>query len=234
MTKVPTISVLVPVHNQEKYIGRCLRSLLAQNYPRDKFEIIVIDDGSHDRTSYALELFSDEIVLVENEKNLGLPASLNRGLSVARAPFVVRVDSDDYVNANFLHLLNLFLAENRNMDAIACDYLVVDDREEVLSRKNCLEEPIACGIMFRTEQLMEIGLYDESFLLHEDLDLRYRFLKKYKIHRLELPLYRYRRHESNITNDIDAMKHHMNNLIKKHGEDIMKQGVNIMPEKGNY
>lgn len=218
MSKTPTVSVLVPVHNQEKYIGRCLRSLLSQNYPREAFEIIVIDDGSRDRTPYALELFQDEIVLVRNETNLGLPASLNRGIRATSAPYVVRVDSDDYVNANFLSLLSLFLDNNHYMDAVACDYLMVDDREEVLARKSCLDEPIACGIMFRTEQLIDIGLYDEGFLLHEERELRFRFLQKYSIHRLELPLYRYRRHDTNITNNTEAMKLHMDNLIKKHGE----------------
>ena len=105
------------------------------------------------------------------------------------------------------------------MDAIACDYILVDDHEEVLARKNCIEEPIACGIMFRTEQLIDIGLYDESFLLHEERDLRIRFLKKYSIHRLELPLYRYRRHNANMTNNTEFHAHYMTNLIKKHGED---------------
>jgi glycosyltransferase involved in cell wall biosynthesis len=218
MTKVPTVSVLVPVHNQEKYIGRCLRSLLAQNYPRDDFEVVVIDDGSRDRTPYALELFQDAITVVRNDVNLGLPAALNRGIRATKAPYVVRVDSDDYVNAEFLSLLNLFLTNNLYMDAVACDYLLVDDREEVLARKSCAAEPIACGIMFRTEQLIDIGLYDESFLLHEEKDLRYRFLQKYTIHRLELPLYRYRRHENNISNNAGAMAHHMTNLIQKHGE----------------
>lgn len=218
MAKVPTVSVLVPVHNQEKYIGRCLRSLLAQNVLRDAFEIVVIDDGSHDRTPYALELFRDEITLVRNEANMGLPASLNRGIHAASAPFVVRVDSDDYVNANFLSVLSLFLANNHYMDAVACDYLLVDDRENVLERKSCLDEPIACGIMFRTEQLIDVGLYDESFLLHEERDLRLRFLQKYSIHRIELPLYRYRRHEANITNNAEAMDLYMGKLIKKHGE----------------
>lgn len=219
MTNLPTVSVLVPVYNQERFIGRCLRSLLSQNYPREEFDIVVIDDGSTDRTPYALELFEDEITLVRNDQNLGLPASLNRGIRATSAPFVVRVDSDDYVNAEFLSLLNLFLSNNSYMDAVACDYLMVDDREEVVGRKSCSEEPIACGIMFRTDQLIDVGLYDESFLLHEDRDLRIRFLKKYKIHRLELPLYRYRRHETNISNNAEGMTHHMDQLIRKHGED---------------
>lgn len=218
MKHAPTVSVIVPVFNHEKYIGRCLRSLMAQDYPREDFEIIVIDDGSSDRTPYALELFHEEITLIRNETNLGLPASLNRGIHAAKAPFVVRVDSDDYVNRFFLRVLGLFLSNNLHMDAVACDYLMVDDREEVLGRGNCLEEPIACGIMFRTEQLIDIGLYDENFLLHEERDLRFRFLQKYGIHRIELPLYRYRRHENNITNNTEAMNLHMANLIEKHGE----------------
>lgn len=217
MKHVPTVSVIVPVFNHEKYIGRCIRSLMAQDYPREDFEIIVIDDGSTDRTPYALELFHEEITLIRNEKNLGLPASLNRGIHASGAPFIVRVDSDDYVNAYFLRFLSMFLSNNCHMDAVACDYLTVDDREEVLMRGNCLEEPIACGIMFRAEQLIDIGLYDENFLLHEERDLRFRFLQKYAIHRIELPLYRYRRHENNITNNAEAMDQHMKNLITKHG-----------------
>jgi len=221
MAKVPKISILIPVYNQEKYIGRCLRSLLDQSYPRDCFEIIVIDDGSDDRTPYALELFKDDIVLLHSETNRGLPASLNKGIHASSSPYIVRVDSDDYVNSQFLNLLNIFLANNPYMDAIACDYLMVNDREEVLARMNCLEEPIACGIMFRTEQLIDIGLYDESFLLHEERDLRFRFLKKYQIHRLELPLYRYRRHEDNITNNTEKMEHHMKKLIEKNGDSSL-------------
>lgn len=218
MIATPTISVIVPVFNNEKYIGRCIRSLMAQDFPRHEFEIIVIDDGSSDRTPYALELFHGEVTLIRNESNLGLPTSLNRGIRASNAPYVVRVDSDDYVNKYYLRMLSLFLSSNLYMDAVACDYLLVDDREEVIARKNCLEVPIACGIMFRTEQLIDIGLYDENFLLHEERDLRFRFLEKYSIHRLELPLYRYRRHENNITNNAEAMQHHMNNLIEKHGD----------------
>jgi glycosyltransferase involved in cell wall biosynthesis len=214
----PSVSVIVPAYNQEKYIGRCLRSLLAQDFPRSRFEIIVINDGSTDRTNYALQLFKEDIRVISNDRNLGLPASLNRGVHAAAAPYVVRVDSDDYVNGQFLSLLQLFLGTNRYMDAVACDYLLVDDREEVISRENCIEKPIACGIMFRTEQLIDIGLYDETFLLHEDRDLRIRFLEKHGIHRLELPLYRYRRHEHNITNNREAMDSQMDNLVEKHGE----------------
>jgi hypothetical protein len=55
--------------------------------------------------------------------------------------------------------------------------------------------------------------------LHEDRDLRFRFLKKYDIHRVELPMYRYRRHDNNITNNGEADELHRNKLVEKHGEE---------------
>jgi len=68
--RTPLVSVIVPVYNQEQWIGRCLRSLMNQTLSRSNYEIIVIDDGSEDRTPFALDLFKDEIVLIKNENNL--------------------------------------------------------------------------------------------------------------------------------------------------------------------
>jgi glycosyltransferase involved in cell wall biosynthesis len=216
---LPIVSVIVATYNQEKFIGRCLRSLLHQTLPQESYEIIVVDDGSTDRTPYALELFHDAIVTITNEKNLGLPASINRGIIAARAPYIIRVDSDDYVNNNFLNFLYLFLDQNPSLDAVACDYWLSSDDEDWLERVDCSQRPIACGIMFRKHQLIEIGMYDESFRCHEDQDLKIRFEKKYSISRLEIPLYRYRRHENNLTNDSVAMEYHRLNLIRKHDTD---------------
>ena len=212
----PLISVIVPIFNQEKYIGRCLRSLLQQTMPHDQYEIIVIDDASSDRTPYALELFHNAIYTIRNLTNLGLPASLNIGINASNAPYIVRVDSDDYVNINFLHSLYLFLKMNPDFDAVACDYWLFDENDKWLKRFNSIENPIGCGIIFRKEQLFEIGLYDENFRIHEEQDLRIRFEKKYTISRIPLPLYRYRRHQKNLTNDKESVDHHYRNLYEKH------------------
>ena len=212
----PSVSVIIPIYNQEKWIGRCLRSLLNQSMNRTMYELIVINDGSEDRSDYALGLFEDEIKLIKNINNQGLPESLNKGIKASRANHIVRVDADDYVNEHFLFLLYEFLEQNKYMNAVACDYLVVDDKEDVMERKNCLDDPIGCGIMFKTSHLFEIGLYDEDFQLHEERELRYRFEKKYQIHRLELPLYRYRRHKNNITNDHESLEYHEKKLKAKH------------------
>lgn len=221
---IPKVTVIVAAYNQEKYIGRCLRSLLHQSMPHEDYEIIVVDDGSEDLTSYALELFCDPkesvVRVITNKVNLGLPASINLGLKASRAPYVIRVDADDFVNTNFLRFLHFYLEANEYADAVACDYLLIDDNEIEIGRCNCVEEPIACGIMFKKEHLFDVGLYDEKFLCHEEREMRIRFEKKYNIQHLDIPLYRYRRHANNMTNDIDAMKKHDERLIAKHGDAI--------------
>ncbi|MEW6387250.1 MAG: glycosyltransferase family A protein [Thermodesulfobacteriota bacterium] len=215
----PSISVLITAHNVERYIGRAIRSALNQSIERSLYEIIVVNDCSTDRTRFALEVFEDEIRLFNNDKRMGLPASLNRGIRKAKGQFIVRIDGDDYVHRDFLKVLELHLRMNENVDAIACDYLLVDDDEHVLGHKNCLEEPIACGIMFRIEHLIDLGLYDENFLCLEDEDLRIRFLQKYEIERVKLPLYRYRQHEKNMTADNHKMEYFKTMLNQKHSRE---------------
>ena len=206
------ISVIIAAYNSEKYIGRCLRSLLNQTaniVPNNKYEIIVINDGSKDKTQFAIDLFrkpnDEKIITIQNDKNLGLPASLNKGIMKSRGEYVVRVDSDDYVNINFLSVLSFYLDSHRDSNAVACDYVLVDQNEEVIKTISSKEFPIACGIMFRKENLIDIGMYNPIFKCNEDKELRIKFEKKYKLSQLNLPLYRYRRHKNNMTNDSDKI-----------------------------
>ena len=220
--KRPCVSVIVTAYNQEKYIGRCIRSLIQQTMPSDEYEIIIVNDGSTDLTQYTIEQFSNgfqsTIKVFKNSTNIGLPASLNIGIRASEADFIVRVDSDDFVNENFLTFLYQFLIQNPDLDAVASDYYLTDNEEKVLRRCNCQEEPIGCSIMFRTHQLIEIGLYDEEFRRLEERELRRRFEQKFQIARLEIPLYRYRQHETNITNDMAAMKKYEKKLASKFRE----------------
>ncbi|HWH05877.1 MAG TPA: hypothetical protein VNT23_05510, partial [Gaiellaceae bacterium] len=140
-----------------------------------------------------------------------------RGVRSADSRFVVRVDADDYVHHDFIRVLRLFLELNSHMEAIACDYMTVDEHEEHLAHVNALEEPIGCGIMFRKDRLIEIGLYDESFLMAEDVDLRLRFERNWPIHRCELPLYRYRLHGENMTRAVAEHESHKARARRKNG-----------------
>jgi glycosyltransferase involved in cell wall biosynthesis len=222
MSKIPTVSIVVAVRNQERYIGRCIRSILNQTYPREDYEVIVIDDASTDRTRYALELFDGEIKVIHNAERKGLPGSLNVGIKSARGRFVVRIDGDDYVHVEYVNVLSMHLTLNPWMDAVCCDYHLVGDHDQVLERISSAERPIGCGIMFRIDQLVELGLYDEQFLSHEDRDLRIRFLEKHQIHHIALPLYRYRRHDENMTNNHGEMNQYLKELEAKHGIDKVK------------
>ena len=210
------VSVIIPTYNRAKYIGRTIRSLLDQSWAKDNYEIVVINDGSTDQTQVILDVFSDSVKIINLPQNMGLPHALNIGIKQARGEFVVRVDDDDYLHEDFLKTLCNFLEMNKDFDAVCCDYLLIDDKEQVIERKNSEKDPIACGIMFRKDQLIDIGLYDEKFLCREDEDLRKRYIQKYKIQRIELPLYRYMMHSENMTGYKEKMDFFKKELENKH------------------
>jgi len=220
MTDTPIISVIMPAHNEERYVARAIRSVLNQSFGANRYETIVVDDASEDRTGFAVGLFGDGVRILQNLSRLGLPASLNRGIRAARGKYIVRVDADDYVTSDYLHILYRFLEDNTDYDAVACDYFLVDEHENIIARRNCLEDPIGCGIMFRTDQLIAIGLYDPVFRLLEDEDLRIRFLKNYNIVRVPLPMYRYRRHDGNMSSDANIDAAYRARLRTKHKRGI--------------
>ena len=198
MQKSFLISVVVPVLNAEKYVGRCLRSLKAQNLNKRNFEIIIVDDGSTDNSIKEIKKQkTSNIKIIKNKKNLGLPVSLNIGIRAAKGMYVVRVDADDWVHKNFLDIMANFLFINMNIDAVACDYIISNKKEISLRTENCEKKPIGCGIMFRMQHLLDINLYDEKFKFAEEKALRKEFLKKYSITRIPLSLYHYRHHEKN-------------------------------------
>ncbi len=211
------VSVIVPVYNQDLYVTRCIRSLLHQSIDPKEYEIIVINDASTDNTENVLKPYLENIRYMANPVNLGLAGTLNTGIKNSKSQFIVRVDADDWVHQDYLHILRLHLNLNLDMDAIACDYKLVDSKQKVINICNCEKEPIGCGIMFRYENLIKIGLYDESFRAREEEDLRIRFLKKYNIERVQLPLYYYRQHDKNKTKDVEEMEKYLKELNDKHG-----------------
>ncbi len=206
--RIPEISIIVCCYNHEKWIERCLRSILHQKYIKDnEFEVIIVDDNSSDRSHKIIKKFNfDNFISLKNKKNIGLPLSINKAISKAKGRYIVRVDSDDYVSRNFLYLIKLFLDLNREYQAVAVDYFKVNDKEQILEKVDCYKNQIACGILFRKECLIDIGLYDRKFKMREGHDLRRRFEKKFKIARLNVPLYKYRTHSGNRTNKKKVLK----------------------------
>ena len=210
------ISIIITNYNYSKYLNRSIRSAFVQKYPEHKHEIIVVDDSSSDWSREIIESYGKMIKSIYLKENVGLAAARNIGIKATKGRYVMFLDADDFLNRDIIYIESIFLELNPKWDAVACDYYIIDDNEEVIGRDSCSENPIACGIMFRKEQLVSIGMYDESFKMWEEKDLRIRFLKKFKIHHIELPLYRYRKHENNLTNDKDTGEKYFKKLNSKH------------------
>jgi glycosyltransferase involved in cell wall biosynthesis len=211
------VSLIITTYNYAHFVERAIRSALDQSLHPDQFEIIVVDDASTDRTSEVLANYTDDVRVFILEKNVGLSAARNFGIKKAKGQFVVFLDADDYIHRDLLKVQKLFLEENNDLDAVSTDYFLVDEKGRHMKHVNAEENPIACGIMFRKDYLYKIGLYDESFRAREEEDLRFRWVSKYKIYNLILPLYRYRMHDSNLTKNESEMDHFANKLAEKHG-----------------
>ena len=122
------VSVIIPVYNSEKYIKRCIKSVVKQTYK--KIEIIVIDDGSTDTTPMILDKLSSEYekIKVIHKKNEGVSVARNDGLDNAAGKYIYFVDSDDYIAKDAVEKL-VFTKENTESDLVVCgfDYILNDN-----------------------------------------------------------------------------------------------------------
>ena len=101
------LSIIIPVYNTEKYVGECLDSCVDQDIPKNEYEIICVDDGSTDGSRKVLATYSEKYsnIHVYKQKNQGVSAARNGGISVAQGKYIWFVDSDDYIAVNCLKIL---------------------------------------------------------------------------------------------------------------------------------
>ncbi|HMS63855.1 MAG TPA: glycosyltransferase family A protein [Ignavibacteria bacterium] len=216
------VSVIITCHNYARYLSRAIRSAINQTLDKKDYEIIVVNDGSTDETKKVMESFAGFIKPLHMKKNVGLAASRNEGIKKAIGRYIVNLDADDYMDDNLLLVESLFLNLNAKWVGVSCDYFLVDENENHIERISGKKKPIACGVMMRTDRLFEIGLYDEKFKMREEEDLRIRLEEKHKIYNIELPLYRYRQHDNNMTNNKKKMEEFKKFLHTKHKKKIKK------------
>lgn len=218
MTNIQDISVIICAYNHEKWVSRCVRSLCNQKgITEENYEIIFVDDASKDNTLDIIDRYRilPNFKIIKNKKNIGLAKSLNLAIKSSIGRYIVRVDSDDYVAKYFLYLQKLFLDYNRYYQAVAVDYKKINYKEEEIGRYNCIEDSIACGVMFRKEILVELGMYNPKFVMREGHELMKRFIHKgFKLGRLEFPVYKYRIHETNRTKNHVELKFYDKKLGK--------------------
>ena len=188
-----TVSVIIPIFNRARMVTRAISSVLYQTY-RD-FEIIVVDDGSHDATPRVLKQFNDRIISLTHPRNMGVSVARNTGIRAARSPLIALLDSDDYWLPQKLAVQTAFF--HQHPEAVACqteEYWMRHGRR-VNPRKRhrkpsgnifepslrlCLVSPSA--VMLRRSLIDEVGPFDESMPACEDFDLWLRISAKYPVH----------------------------------------------------
>ena len=132
------VSIIIPAYNAGKYIGRCIDSVLRQTYPY--FELIIIDDGSTDNTAgiCAGYVSSDERIRYIFQDNKGVSAARNRGISLATGQYIAFIDSDDWIDQDYLEVLYSAI---KGYSLSMCGYTI---RDEQISAD--VIEPEFCGI----------------------------------------------------------------------------------------
>lgn len=129
--KYPLISVIVPVYNVEKYIRRCVDSILSQTYKN--LEILLVDDGSNDLSGEICDEYAgtDKRVRAFHKKNGGLASARNFGLENVMGEYVSFVDSDDWIEKNtYSYCLDLINNENCKVDVVQFGISCVEDEKE--------------------------------------------------------------------------------------------------------
>lgn len=132
---MPKISVIVPVYNTEKYLKKCLESIVHQTY--QDFEIIIINDGSTDNSQKIIDEYikeySDKVKCI-NKENSGLSSARNSGIEVARGDYIIFVDSDDYIETKLFEQALPYM--QKDIDLIKYKLIKVDDKYRELERIN--------------------------------------------------------------------------------------------------
>jgi len=129
------VSIIVPVYNSEKYVDKCINSILNQTYKN--IELILIDDGSIDNSGHLCDVYAnvDRRVKVIHMKNSGVSSARNKGIEAARGKFIQFVDSDDYIEKNMVETLVHEI--NNNVDIVLCGYKrLTKDNNRIINAKN--------------------------------------------------------------------------------------------------
>ena len=199
----PIVTVLMAVFNGEKYLREAIDSVLTQTF--GDFELLIVNDGSTDGSRAIVESYGDSrIRLIDNETNLGLARSLNRGLAVARGRYVARLDADDVSEPERLARQAEFMERHPDVVLLGSWHTLIDEHSKEIGRRwvPCDHFPIRwmleficpfahSAVMIRRTALLTES-YDESFEYAMDYDLWLRLAERGRVANLNQFLMRYR------------------------------------------
>ena len=180
MKNYPKVSIIIPAFNEEKMIGQCLQSLLVLNYPKNKYEILVVDNNSTDATAKIIQKYE---VSYLKEKRPAPAAARNLGIKKAKGEIVAFMDADCVADKNWLINLIKGFHPNTKIAGVGGDI-------RALTPKNLIEKwadvflfnhkftkipfLITGNCAYKTEVVKKVGLFNPSFRYGEDVDLSWR------------------------------------------------------------
>ncbi|HXB41313.1 MAG TPA: glycosyltransferase [Bacteroidia bacterium] len=206
---IPLVSVLLPVYNSAAYVKSAIESILKQTFI--DFELLIINDGSTDNSFSLISSFSDSrIRIINNEKNIGLTATLNKGIDLAKGKYIARMDADDISFPERFEKQINYLEKNITVSLLATRTALINTEGEItgewnddvkytdgnsirkqMAFSNCIVHP---SIMIRADILKKYK-YNDYQKSAEDWDLWLRLLADgHKIHKLNDILLHYRVH----------------------------------------
>jgi len=211
------VTVLMPVYNGEQHLDEAIESILAQTFT--DFEFLIVNDGSTDRSAEVIGAFRDpRIRLVHNETNLGLIATLNRGLELAAGEYVCRMDQDDISLTERIACQVAFMESHPDIAVCGTWIRKFGVGNTKVCRHHGDPKLLQCGllfgpilahptVMFRRKLFIDNGLYyDMAYQQAEDYELWVRAAQRLKMGNIPEVLLNYRLHPTQISSVFNAQQ----------------------------
>lgn len=166
----PLISVVMPVYNGEKYLSEAIESII--NQTEIDFEFIIVNDGSTDNSHSIIDKYhrTDHRIKVINQENQGLIPSLNTAIEKAKGKYIARMDADD-VSLPLRFEKQLELCEKNNLDICGCHFIVINEKNEKLTKTRVIVDSKLFGIALVRSVPFAHGsvIFNRSFYLKNKL-----------------------------------------------------------------
>jgi glycosyltransferase involved in cell wall biosynthesis len=204
--KKPSVSVVMPVYNCEKYVELAIKSILHQTFK--DFEFVIVDDASTDKTFSVLKKYARQdkrIRLSRNKENVQIANALNKAVSLSKSDIIVRMDADDFSYPKRIELQYKFLIKNPNIAIVGSNMDIMDEKGIIVSKREYVTNsdhlkrisfrysPFAHpSVTFRKSIFEEFGGYDPQMVPCEDIDLWFKIGSKYEFANIAKTLIKYR------------------------------------------
>lgn len=215
----PLVSVLIPTFNREKFIGEAIESVLEQTF--QDFEIIVVDDGSTDRTAEVIKSFPADKLIYIHQPNRGRSNARNHALSLAKGRYIAFLDSDDLYLPGKLELQVSYLEDHPEAGMVYTSAYCVDEHGISMNhyylanvsgwiyKQIAFYVPVTITlptVMVRREVIDKVGVFDEKMERFEDTDIWRRISKCFFIGAISEPTCKLRTHAENSLQGQDPQK----------------------------